>query len=166
MRYRLQRGTVTVTARTSVHDTTTRFSRLAGTIDFDADDPAAARAELAIDMRAFDAGDGFKNWKLKDVIDADAHPTATFTLARFDEIREATAGRWTATALGQVRWRGHQPMVKVKGQASVDRRTIDARASFDLDLRELGMTPPRFLLVAVDDIVSVQVSLFAAGVDR
>jgi polyisoprenoid-binding protein YceI len=161
MKYKVQRGLVEVKARSSIHDTTTKFAKVEGTIDFDPDAPSTARAEIAVDMRVFDAGDRFKNWKLKTDLEPDQHPTATFTLARLEETREITAGRFQATAVGQVRWRGKAPDVKVKGQAQVDRRAIEASASFELDVRLLGVSPPRFLMFKVEDVVLVQVQLWA-----
>jgi polyisoprenoid-binding protein YceI len=161
--YRVQRGLVEVKARSSIHDTTTRFAKLEGSIDFDADAPAGARAELRVDMRVFDAGDRFKNWKLKSELDPDKHPTATFALSRFDDIREETAGRFVAAAVGQLRWRGRSVDVKVKGTATADRRAIEAAASFELDVKTLGVAPPRFLMFKVEDVVLVQVTLRAVA---
>jgi polyisoprenoid-binding protein YceI len=155
MRYRLQRGTVSVTARGTARGTTVRCAKIDGTIDFDADAPSSTRAELSVDMRSIDAGDRFKNWKLESELHAEQHPTATFTLARFEAIHEVTSGQWTGTAIGQLRWRGHKPMLKIKGKATVDRRNIEAQATFDLDVRELGMQPRA--------LVGVQVSIFAIG---
>ena len=161
MRYKLQRGLVEVKARSSVHDTTTKYSKIEGTIDFDPDNTAAAQAELTVDMRVFDAGDRLKNWKLKSDLDPDSHPTATFTLAGFDEIHEVTAGQYTAVAKGQLKWRGKVPMIKIKGKASIDRRSIDAQATFDLNVRDLGVTPPKILMFKVEEIVSIHVTFFA-----
>ncbi len=161
MIYKVQRGQVEVKARSSIHDTVTKYSKLEGTIDFDADAPQSAHADVAVDMRVFDAGDRLKNWKIKSDLDPDAHPTATFTLARFEDIHETTAGQWTAVAVGQIRWRGQAAMIKVKGKAAVDRRQIEAHATFTMNVRELGVTPPKILMFKVEDVVEVQVALVA-----
>lgn len=161
MRYKLQRGLVEVKARSTVHDTTTKFEKLDGTIDFDPDATKNARAEIAVDMRVFDAGDRLKNWKLKSDLEPDKHPTAGFTLNQFTDIHEVTAGNYTATAVGQLRWRGQVANITVKGTARVDRRSIEATASFDLNVRDLGVTPPKILMFKVEDVVTVQVSLLA-----
>ncbi len=161
MRYKIQRGLVEITAKSGARETTAKFSKVEGTIEFDPDAPWAAQVDIQIDMRIFDAGDKFKNWKLKEELDADAHPTATLILARVDDAHEITAGSFTGTATGQVKWRDHAPMVKLKGKASVDRRSIDARASFDVDLRKLGFGPQKFLMFKVDEIVAVHASVFA-----
>jgi polyisoprenoid-binding protein YceI len=164
MKYVVQRGRIEVKARSSIHDTNTIWSKVTGTIDFDPDKTDAARAEIQVDMRVFDAGDRLKNWKIKGDLDPDSHPTATFTLSRFDQISEKTAGDFEAVAAGQLAWRGKTPTVKVKGKARIDRRAIDAQATFELDVRkELGVTPPRFFMFKVEDVVSVQVTLFAVA---
>jgi polyisoprenoid-binding protein YceI len=167
MKYQVQRGKVEVLAKSSVHDTTTQFSKLEGTIDFNPDDTSTAKADLTVDMRVFDAGDRLKNWKLKSDIDPDQWPTATFTLARFEDIHEITAGQWSATAVGQLRYRGKSPIIKVKGKASVDRRSIDAKATFSLDMpKDLGMKAPKVLMFKIEDVVSVQVDLVAFASDK
>lgn len=159
----MQRGLVEVKARSAVHDTTTRFSKVFGHIDFDADDAARAHAELEVDMRVFDAGDRFKNWKLKNDLDPDTYPTASFSLSRLDAIHEEVAGKFVATAAGQIRWRGKSVDVRIKGRATVDRRALEAVASFELDVRELGVAPPRFLMLKVEDVVRIEVSLRAVA---
>ena len=65
--------------------------------------------------------------------------------------------------MGQLRWRGKSVDVKVKGKASVDRRTIDASASFELDVRDLGIAAPKFLMFKVEDQVVCQVDLSAVA---
>jgi polyisoprenoid-binding protein YceI len=165
MRYRVQRGLVEVKARSSIHDTDTRFARLEGWIEFDPDNTPATRAEISVDMRVFDAGDKLKNWKLKSDLEPDKHPTAAFTLARLEDAHEPSAGRFEARARGQLRWRGRSVDLRLKGQASVDRRSIDARATFELDVRDLGVKPPGFLMFKVENVVTVQVSIFAIAGD-
>jgi polyisoprenoid-binding protein YceI len=165
MRYNVQRGLVEVKARSAIHDTMTKWTKVTGTVSFDADDPAAALAEIEVDMRSFDAGDRFKNWKLKSDLDPDAHPTARFVLSRLDEVREELAGRFVATGVGQLRWRGKSVDIKVRGKAAVDRKTIEATATFELDVKTLGVAPPRFLMFKVEDVVAVEVTLRALAIE-
>jgi polyisoprenoid-binding protein YceI len=164
MKFKIQRGLVEVKARSSIHDTNTRYPKLEGQIDFDADAPAGARAELAVDMRVYDTGDRLKNWKLKSDLDPESHPSATFTLSRLEAVSEEAAGKFVATGVGQLRWRGKSVDLKVKGRATVDRQTIEATASFELDVKLLGVAPPKFLMFKVEDVVQVQVSLRALAI--
>jgi polyisoprenoid-binding protein YceI len=161
MKFKVQRGVLEVKARSKIHDTTTRYTKLEGTIDFDPDDPKNAKAEISVDMRVFDAGDRFKNWKIKGDLEPDKHPTASFTLMRIESIREATSSRFEAEAVGQLRWRGKATDVEVKGTAKVDRRSIEASAEFELDVKTLGVSPPKFLMFKVEDEVLCQVDLLA-----
>jgi polyisoprenoid-binding protein YceI len=164
LRYRVRRGRVEVTARSSIHDTTTVWTKLAGTIDMDPDQPATARAEITLDMRVFDAGDRSKNWKLRGDLNPDAYPTATFQLARVERISEVTGGRFEATAAGKLAWRDRATDVRVQGKATVDRRAIEATAGFELDVhQQLGVTPPRLFVFKVEDVVRVQVAIFATA---
>src|SRR6266571_5950362 len=106
MRYVVHKGRVVVKARSPLQDTTATWKKPSGTIDLDPEQPRGARAEVSLDMRAFDAGDWFQNWKLKGELDAERHPTARFLLMRFEDLREPAPGQLEATALGQLQWRG------------------------------------------------------------
>jgi hypothetical protein len=57
VRYRVTTGTLTVQARSRVHDTTTVWSKITGDIVADPDTLAGATARFEVDMTAFDAGD-------------------------------------------------------------------------------------------------------------
>ena len=62
MRYRVSSGSLTVQARSRVHDTTTVWNRITGEITADPDrladvGPAGTQARFEVDMTAFDAGD-------------------------------------------------------------------------------------------------------------
>jgi hypothetical protein len=147
------KGRVTVKARSSADVTT--WSKLSGTIQLDLDQPLGARAEMSVDMRAFEAGDWFKHWQLEGDMDPRAHPTATFMLMRFEGLREASAGQLEATAVGQLQWRGKTAEVRVRGTARVNPRAIDAAGWFELDARLLGL--------AADEPVRVEITLSATA---
>jgi polyisoprenoid-binding protein YceI len=166
VRYRLVRGRVEVTARTPVDDTKVQFGKLDGTIEVDPDRPDQARADLTLDLRVAEAGDRAKSWRLQTDLDAERFPIATFTLARITAVHEPTAGQLTGTVIGQLDWAGHRPLITVRGSAAFDRRSLEVRGSFELDLRELGITPPRFLMFRVDDFVRAQVTLFAVAAGK
>jgi polyisoprenoid-binding protein YceI len=160
MNFKIQRGVVEIKGP----DATARLSRLEGTLEFDPDDESIALGELTIDMRALDAGDQYKNWKLATDVDAASHPKATVTLVRIDDLHEEIAGRYRGAVTVQIQWRGHAAQVKVKGQATVDRRGVEASGSGELAVRDLGAVAPRFLLPPGTDRVSFHVSLLAYAI--
>ncbi len=163
MRYRVTGGTLTVQARSRVHDTTTVWSQIAGEIAADLETLAAgdATARFTVDMTAFDAGDFLKNRKLRKDFDLAAHPTATFELrALRDVVRDGAS--FTATAEGTLGWRGKQVGLVLRGRGTLDAMSVSASATFELDIRTLGLEAPRFLMFKVEDEVSVNVAIKGA----
>jgi polyisoprenoid-binding protein YceI len=160
MRYRVDGGSLKVQARSRVHDTTTVWDKLAGDVEADADTlaTAGARATFRVDMTSFDAGDWLKNRKLKKDFDMDAHPTATFELTAVrDVVRDGA--KFTATAEGLLRWRGKEVPLVLSGRGTLDDTHVEASATFELDIKKLGLSAPRFLMIKMEDEVTVDVSV-------
>ncbi len=160
MKYRVESGKLTVKARSKIHDTTTVWSKISGTVEADADTLATvgAKAVFIVDMTTFDAGDWLKNRKLKSDFEMDKHPTATFELrAVRDVVRDGPT--FTATAEGAITWRGKEALVELKGQGKLDAVSVQASATFELDIKRLGLTAPRFLMIKMEDEVSIEVSI-------
>jgi polyisoprenoid-binding protein YceI len=158
VRYRVTAGTLTVQARSRVHDTTTVWNRITGEIDADPETlaSAGASARFEVDMTAFDAGDFLRNRKLRKDFDLATHPTARFELrAVRDVVRNGAT--FTATAEGVLDWRGRRLELVLAGRGKLDDMGVDASATFDLDIRELGLSAPRFLMFKMEDEVTVAV---------
>ena len=89
-------------------------------------------------MTSFDAGDWLRNRKLRKDFDIDAFPTATFELRAIrDVVRDGP--RFRATAEGALGWRGKQVVVTLAGQGTIDAMGLEATATFELDIRTLGL---------------------------
>jgi len=160
MRYRVTAGTLTVQARSRVHDTTTVWNKVSGEIDADPDTlaSAGATARFEVDMTAFDAGDFLRNRKLRKDFDLAAHPTARFELrAVRGVVREGAT--FTATAEGVLDWRGHRVELTLAGRGRLDAMGVDASATFELDIRKLGLSAPRFLMIKMEDEVAIDVTV-------
>lgn len=152
---------VRVTARSSIHDTETIWSRVSGTIEVDPDAIAeGASAEIEVVMTEFDAGDWLKNRKLRKDLAVSEHPRASF---RLDELVDVAASgdETSARATGTIAWRGEQASIAAEGSARVTSELIRATASFELDVTKLGVRPPKILMIKVEDVVSVSVELVA-----
>lgn len=157
-KYRVSTGKLVVQARSRVHDTTTAWDKVTGDVDADASAIEQARATFTVDMTSFDAGDWLKNRKLRKDFDMDAHPQATFELRGVkDVVRNGAA--FTATAEGILRWRGKEVPLVLQGQGTLDDTTVTASAKFELDIKKLGLSAPRFLMIKMEDEVSVEVSV-------
>jgi len=161
MKYRVTSGKLTVQARSKIHDTTTVWDKVTGDVDADASNIEAARATFAVDMTSFDAGDWLKNRKLKSDFEMDKHPKATFELrAVKDVVRDGA--KFTATAEGVLRWRGKEVVLTLAGRGTLDDVKVEASATFELDIKTLGMSAPRFLMIKMSDEVSVDVTVQGA----
>lgn len=164
MKYKVETGKLTVKARSRVHDTTTVWDKVTGDVEADADTlaTAGATATFAVDMTAFDAGDWLKNRKLRKDFDMDSHPRATFELRSVrDVVRDGAS--FTATAEGVLTWRGKEVLVTLAGQGKLDGVSLEAKATFELDIKQLGLAAPRFLMFKVEDEVTVDVTVRGVG---
>lgn len=162
MNYAVDGGKLTVKARSSVHDTTTVWDKITGSIDADADAIEQAKAMFAVDMTKFDAGDFLKNRKLRKDFDMEAHPTATFTLQRVSDVVRDGA-KFTAKAEGTLAWRGKEVVLVLTGQGTLDDKHVEAHATFELDIRKLGLSAPRFFMFKMEDEVTVEVTVRGAA---
>lgn len=170
MRYRIAGGKLTVRARSRIHDTTTVWDRISGEVEADPDTlgaadaaaPAAATATFRVDMTAFDAGDWLRNRKLRKDFDLDGHPAATFALRALRDVRRDGAA-FTATAEGVLAWRGKEVPLELAGEGRLDAAGLEASATFTLDIRKLGLSAPRFLVIKMEDEVEVDVSIHGAA---
>jgi polyisoprenoid-binding protein YceI len=160
MKYRVTSGKLTVKARSKIHDTTTVWDKVAGSVDADADTlgTAGATATFDVDMTSFDAGDFLRNRKLRKDFDLEGHPKAQFELrAVRDVVRDGPT--FKATADGVLRWRGKEVLVTVQGSGKLDGVSVEAQGTFELDIRKLGLSAPRFLMIKMEDEVQVDVSV-------
>lgn len=153
-------SSLVVKARSSIHDTRTVWSKVTGEVTADAATlaTAGAVATFTVDMTAFDAGDFLKNRKLRKDFDLEQHPQATFTLTGLRDV-VGEGGRFKATADGVLRWRGREVTLTVAGEGTLDDSRLAAVGRFELDIKRLGLSAPRFLMFKVEDEVTVEVTL-------
>jgi polyisoprenoid-binding protein YceI len=161
MKYAVTAGKLTVKARSSVHDTTTVWDTITGDVDADASAIEDAKATFSVDMTKFDAGDFLKNRKLRKDFDMEGHPTATFRLTRVSDVVRDGA-KFTAKAEGTLSWRGKEVVLVLSGQGTLDDKDVEAKGTFELDIRKLGLSAPRFFMFKMEDEVTVEVTVRGA----
>ena len=154
---------VQVKARSKLHDTTTTWDTVAGTVEASPDTLATegAKARFTVDMTKFDAGDFLKNRKLRSDFEMDAHPEAIYEVRAIKDVVR-TGDKFTATADGVLRWRGREVPLTIRGEGTMTASSIDATGTFELDIRQLGLKAPRFLMFKMEDEVTVAVTLRGA----
>lgn len=153
-------SSLTVQARSTIHDTKTVWSAVTGDVTADPATLATtgATAVFDVDMTQFDAGDFLRNRKLRKDFDMDAHPRATFTLTGLREV-VGEAGKFRAKADGVLSWRGREVTLVVNGEGTLDGARLAATGTFEIDIRKLGLSAPRFLMFKMEDEVTVSVKL-------
>lgn len=153
-----------VRARSSLHDTTTTWSRITGDVEADPEtlEEVGASANFTVDMTEFDAGDWLKNRKLRKDYQLEKHPRATFALSELSDIRRA-GDQFTATAKGVLDWRGQKVQLSVTGRGTMTAGAIEVTARFEMDIRDLGLKAPKFFIFKIEDEVAVTVTLRATA---
>jgi len=165
VRYRVSGGKLTVRARSRIHDTTTVWDRITGDVEAEPETlaTAGAAASFQVDMTSFDAGDWLRNRKLRKDFDLEAHPSAGFTLRALSDVRR-DGPVFEATAEGVLAWRGKEVPLVLAGKGRLDAAGLEASATFELDIRKLGLSAPRFLMIKMEDEVEIEVALRGAVV--
>ena len=158
MKYRVEAGRLKVEARSRVHDTTTTWDKISGEVEADPEAIEKATATFDVDMTSFDAGDWLKNRKLRKDFDMDGHPRATFTLRKVSEVVR-DGSKFTAKAEGVLAWRGKEVALVLSGSGSLDGARLEATGTFVLDIRQLGLSAPRFFMIKMEDEVAIDVSV-------
>ena len=158
MKYSVSAGKLTVKARSSVHDTTTAWDKVSGTVDADPDAIEQAKATFTVDMTSFDAGDWLKNRKLRKDFDLDQHATATFSLESVSDIVRDGA-KFEAKAKGVLRWRGKTVPLELVGKGTLDKQRLAANGTFTLDIKLLGLQAPKMFMFKMEDVVTVEVAI-------
>lgn len=160
MRYRIDAGKLTVTAHSRIHDTRTVWDKITGDVEADPETLASAGAvaKFHVDMTAFDAGDWLKNRKLRKDFDMEAHPRALFELLSLRDVAR-TGSTFTAVAEGILAWRGYSVPLTLQGKGTLDGERVEASASFELDIRKVGLQAPKVLVIKMDDVVAVEVTV-------
>lgn len=164
MKYRIAGGKLTVRARSKIHDTTTVWDRISGDVEADPETlaTAGAQATFRVDMTSFDAGDWLRNRKLRKDFELEAHPAAVFELRALRDVVR-TGPTFTATADGVLRWRGKEVALTLAGKGQLDDARLEASATFELDIRKLGLAAPRFLMIKMEDEVAIDVTVHGAA---
>jgi hypothetical protein len=70
--------------------------------------------------------------------------------------------KFTAKAEGTLHWRGKQVVLTLAGQGTLDDKHVEAKGTFELDIRQLGLSAPRFFVFKMEDEVTVEVTVRGA----
>ncbi len=151
-----------VNATSNIHDTSSTFSNVTGELTADAAtvETAGATGSFRVDMSVFDAGDFLKNRKLKKELDAKKYPEATFQMSSLENVAK-DGDQFRGTAKGTLSYRGKELAVEIAGEGTMSDAELRVKGSFELDIRKVGMQPPKILMFKMEPDVRVEITLVA-----
>ncbi|MBT9557826.1 MAG: YceI family protein [Myxococcales bacterium] len=152
------RSAIHVKARSTLHDSKS-VGTLSGTVSGDPDAlEATAGGVVDIPIADFDFGNRLQTSAVLGKLDVDKYPLARF---RVDGVRVLSKSPWRVQILGKLDYRNRQTPFEVEATGRFDERTLDARASFPLNLPSIGVKPPSLLFFKVADDVQVDLQIVA-----
>jgi len=152
------RSAIHVKARSTLHDSKS-VGTLSGTVQGDPDSlESTAGGTVFIPIGDFDFGNRLQTSAVLSKLDVDKYPMARF---RVDGVRVLSKSPWRVQILGKLDYRNRQTSFEVEATGRFDERTLDASASFPLNLPSIGVKPPSLLFFKVADDIEIDLKIVA-----
>lgn len=152
--YASEEGTVTFTSRVPLHTFTGTSERLNGQIDL-----GSGAVDFYVDLETLETGIGRRDRDMRETLGTDRFPFAEFTgrlTTRFDPARD---GPQPARASGTFTLHGVALPLAVAGTLERTRRGLRLRAAWEVRLDDHDITPPRLLMMKVDEVQAVEIDI-------
>jgi len=144
-----------------MHATSSTADGLTGALSFDLDKiEETAHGSVTVPMARMSFGDRLRDWGMRRHLNVKRWPTAVFDVST---ARVESREPWCAQIDGVIRYRDVRLPVSVTATGTVTEESISAQATFECRLTDLGIAPPRFLVLKVADVVQVEVRLYASA---
>jgi polyisoprenoid-binding protein YceI len=130
--------------------------------EIDPDDLSTARLEALVRVAELRSGNAFRDFTARTTVFAAAdHPEVRFALRRVTGAsRLPPAGSVELLLGGDLTLRGEVREIRVPAQVEVDGATAHASVRFEIALEAYGLPAPRFLMLVVDDRVTVEADVW------
>ncbi len=151
-----------MTAQSSLHGVESTVDGLEGSLSVDIGNVEATAAGLvSVPLGRMRFGDRIKEWVFRRHLNVKRWPDAAFEVTG---VRVLEQEPWRALIEGALTYRGREHFLSIEATGMLTESGIDAQACFELSLTDLGVEPPRFLILSVSDIVRLNVRLYAGAV--
>ena len=149
-------------ARSPVRDVEIRIGGISGEIAVDPTraDLGAPTASIAVDMTTATAGDPLTKRALERDLGLSADPAALFALSELRDL-ERRGEELSATLAGTLRWRGRALDLSARGSGRLGASRLELAADFVISMSALGIRPPRFFMIRIEDKVALHLALAA-----
>ncbi len=160
-----EQSTLAYTGRHAVHDWTGTSRVVTGTVTVDLADPAQSTVVVTVPVESFDSGNGRRDRKMRDLVEADRFPEVRFTS---DSV---TVEAWRATADGyQGTWRirgtlafhGQTHPVEIPATVRITDGQLEAVCAFRVSLDQFEVHRPRLLFAPIADDLALEGTLYVS----
>lgn len=159
--WRLEPGRcrLSVRARSTLHDSVSKGTGLAGTLTGDPDElEATASGTVTAPLQLLSFGDRMRDWSMARHLDLKRHPEASFGVTG---VTVHSRDPWRIEVRGELAYHGHTTSLAVEVTGTLDSDRLVAQTRFPLSLGALGIKPPKMLFMKVEETVEVDVELVA-----
>ena len=141
-------STLAYTGSHALHRWTGTSHHLLGTLTLDLDAPERSEITLAAPVESFDSGNGQRDRKMREAVDADRYPEVRFVsesvaVERWRRTADGYDGAWRVR--GRLTFHGRTHAVEVPATVRVRGGRFEAEAAFSLSLDRFGVERPRLV---------------------
>jgi len=148
-------------ASSPLHPITTVIGGVSGELSVNWAEPEkTATGTVRVNVSQLQSGGRVRDWNVRRHLDVKQWPESTFEL---ETVSLGSQEPWVADIRGVLTFRGQTQSMALRATTDADEERIVVHSDFPLCLPEWGLTPPRFLVLKVEDVVSVHVHLYASA---
>lgn len=130
----------------TLHDWTCEAERLAGQIRFDDATQRALATTVTVPVDQLECKNGTMNRKMRDALQADAHPSVRFVLLEATSTADED-GTFTLAATGELTVAGTTQPIAMTVEGTVqDDDTVRFTGSYPMQMSDFGVDPPSAML--------------------
>ena len=162
MRYRVDTGgsRLVARARSPMHEVQIIWNSMRGTVSVDPSNPTkGVEATVEVDMLQYDAGDWLRNRKIRKDLALPRYPLATMELRKLMNLEAGSTGELHGEMEALLHWRDRTVSLPVRGQGKVSDKSLFAVCTFQLEMGQLGISVPTFLMFRMDELVSLEATV-------
>ena len=161
MKYKVtDKSRVDFTAQAPMHTFKGWASKsMQGEITIDFDSLELQHIEVAVETNSFNTGDADKNKAMKDFLNLESHPQASFIMTECREFCRMSDTSYKMTVLGILELAGIRRQLPITCVVKNNDKEIAIDLQFKRSFKAYGMKAPRLLFMTVRDIVDIQAHL-------
>jgi polyisoprenoid-binding protein YceI len=154
-----EQSTLAYTGRHAVHDWTGTSRVVTGTVTVDLADPAQSTVVVTVPVESFDSGNGRRDRKMRDLVEADRFPEVHFTstavaVEAWTETADGYQGTWRIQ--GTLAFHGRTHPVEIPATVRVTDGQLEAVCDFQVSLEQFEVHRPRLLFVPIGDVLTLE----------